>query len=122
MSFAEDALALLREAEEIDIETQAPGGPARRTTIWVVAADDEVFVRSVRGARGQWYRDAVANPAVGVHVGGRRVSATTIPATDPASIDRVSDAFRAKYARQGASLDSMLQPHTLPTTLRLEPI
>ena len=122
MSFAEDDLALLREAEEIDIETQAPGGPVRRTTIWVVVADDEVFVRSVRGARGDWYRAAAANPAVGIHVDGRSLAATAIPATDPASIERVSEAFRAKYARQGASLASMLQPDTLPTTLRLEPI
>ena len=122
MSFAEEDLALLREAEEIDIETQAPGGPAKRTTIWIVVADGEVYVRSVNGERGQWYRAAVANPAVGIRVDGQRLSATAIPATDPASIERVSNGFESKYARYGASLASMLQPHTLPTTLRLEPI
>ncbi len=122
MSFAEDDLDRIRDAEEIDIETQAPDRPARRTTIWVVVADGEAYVRSVRGERGSWYRAAVANPAVGVHVDGRRLAATAIPATDPASIDRVSAAFQSKYARQGASLASMLQPDTLPTTLRLEPI
>lgn len=122
MSFGDDDLALLRDAEEIDIETQAPDKPPRTTTVWVVVADKEVFVRSVRGERGRWYRSAVANPAVAVHVDGRKLSATAIRADDPASIERASEALKVKYARQGGSLTAMLQPHTLPTTLRLEPI
>jgi hypothetical protein len=122
MSFADNDLARLREAEEIDIETQAPEGQVKRTTIWIVVAEGEAFVRSVNGERGEWYRAALANPAVAVRVDGRSLAATAIRATDPASIERVSDAFESKYARYGASLASMLQPHTLPTTLRLEPV
>jgi hypothetical protein len=121
MSFSEEELALLDRAEEVRVETQAPDGPVHRTIIWIVVNDGEVFIRSVRGERGRWYREALANPAVAIHVDGKRLPATAIPADDPDSIDRASAALSEKYRRQGGSLQAMLQPHTLPTTLRLEP-
>ena len=121
MSFSGEDLAAIAAAEEIRIETQAPGGEAHRTIIWVVVDDGEVFVRSVNAERGRWYREAKANPAVAIHLGNQRIPATAIAADDPDSIERVSAALRAKYPRWGASLDSMLVPETLPTTLRLEP-
>jgi hypothetical protein len=60
MSFAEDDLARLEAAEEIEIETQAPGSAARRTVIWVVVDDGEVFVRTYKGPKSRWYRAALA--------------------------------------------------------------
>jgi hypothetical protein len=101
MSFAEDDLALIRAAEEIQIETQAPDGPARRTIIWIMVDADDVYVRSVRGETGRWYREAMANPAVAIHVDGRRLAATAIPATDPDSIDRINRARPPVYGHQG---------------------
>src|SRR6476646_4882991 len=97
MSFANDDLERLAGAEEIEIETQPPDGPPHRTTIWIVVDGDEVFVRSVRGRKGRWFREASANPAVAIHVDGRRLPATAIPATDPDSIDRINRALTAKY-------------------------
>ena len=120
MSFSEDDLARLRAAEEVDIETQAPEGAVHTTTIWLVVDGDEVFVRSVRGAAGRWFREATANPAVAVHVDGRRLAATAIPAPDPDSMERVTNAVIAKYT--GISgFDSMQNPDIFPATLRLEP-
>ena len=120
MSFSADDLALLDRSEEVDIETRAPGGDPHRAIIWVVVDAGDVFVRSVRGERGRWNREAVANPAVALLVGGRRLTATAIPASDPDSVERVSDALRRKSAADPA-LATMLREHTLPTTLRLEP-
>jgi hypothetical protein len=121
VSFPDEDLALLARTEEVRIETQAPNGPPHRTIIWIVVDGEDVFVRSVRGARGRWYREAVANPAVGILVDRRRLAATAIAATDPASIERASEALRRKYARDPA-LRTMLAPGTLDTTLRLEPV
>ena len=120
MSFEANDLARLRAAEEIDIETQAPDGPPHRTTIWIMVDGDDTFVRSVRGADGRWFREAMANPAVGIHVDGRRLAATAIPATDPESIERTNRALQAKYE----GIDGyapMLVPAIFDTTLRLEP-
>jgi hypothetical protein len=120
MSFTSDDLERLARAEEIEIETQAPDGPVHRTTIWIVVDGDEAFVRSVRGRKGRWYREATANPAVAIHVDGRRLPATAIPATDPDSIERTTIAMREKYDRV-PGLKPMIKPDVLDTTLRLEP-
>ena len=120
MSFAEDDLARLEAAEEIEIETQAPGSAARRTVIWVVVDDGEVFVRTYKGPKSRWYRDAQANSAVAIHVDGKRLAATAIPATDPDAIERTSAGFLRKYASDPAA-KAMVGPDVLETTLRLEP-
>jgi hypothetical protein len=120
MSFEDDDLARLAAAEEIEIETQAPDKDVRRTVIWVVVDDGEVFVRTYKGAGSRWYRDAMANPAVAIHLDGKRLPATAIPATDPDSVERTSSGFLHKYANDPASR-TMVVPEVLQTTLRLEP-
>lgn len=120
MSFSAEELALLERADEVEIETQAPDQPARRTVVWVVVDGDEVFVRTYRGPASRWYRDAAANPAVAIHVEGRRLAATAIPATDPDSIERTSSGYTRKYATDPAT-PAMLAPNVTGTTLRLEP-
>jgi hypothetical protein len=120
MSFSPEDLALLEGAEEVQVETQAPGGPVHRTIIWIVIDDHEAFIRSVNGGKARWFREAEANPAIAIHVNGRRLPATAIPATDPASIERTSNALSRKYAADPA-LRTMLVPGILHTTLRVEP-
>jgi hypothetical protein len=122
MSFATDDLERLAAAEEVEIETQAPEAPAHRTIIWVVVDDSEVFIRSLNGDRARWFREASANPAVALHLDGRRLAVTAIPATDPDSIERISAALRAKYAHDRTSLASMLEPDMIDANFRLEPI
>jgi hypothetical protein len=120
MSFSAPDLALLERVEEVEIETQRPEGPVHRTIIWTVVDTEQVFIRSVRGSRARWYREAIANPAVAIHADGQRLTATAIPATDPDSIDRASAGFRRKYAADPAA-KTMVRPEILDTTLRLEP-
>ena len=120
MRFDEADLAAMAAAEEVRIETSAPGGPVHRTIIWIVVRDGTVLVRSVMGERGRWYREAIENPVVAIHVEGRRIPARAVLAADPASIEAASAALREKYSRDSA-LGSMLLAETLPTTLRLEP-
>lgn len=120
MSFSDEDLASLDRAEEVEIETQAPGATPRRTVIWAVVDDGNVFIRTFKGPNSRWYRDAQANPAVAIHVDGRRLPATAIPATDPDSIERTSSGFLRKYA-DDRSTPAMVAPDVLETTLRLEP-
>jgi hypothetical protein len=120
MSFEQPDLDLLEATEEIEIETQAPGGSPHRTTIWILVDDGEVFVRSVRGSSGRWYREATANPAVAVIADGRRLTATAISADDPDTIDRINRALGRKY-RGIEGYDEMLEPAVLGVNLRLEP-
>jgi hypothetical protein len=122
-SFDPDTLRLIDGAREVRIETSRDeDAPAHRRTIWVVTMDGSVFVRSVRGGKGRWYREVSANPAAALHVGGDRIPVRAVPVTDDATIAAVSEAYREKYGRTSpGSTRAMVQPETLPTTLRLEP-
>ena len=53
--FDAETMRELRDRQEVTIRTEKH--PAGAVVIWVVVADDEVFVRSVRGNKGRWYRD-----------------------------------------------------------------
>ena len=121
-SFDRATTELLRRAEEVEIETsRAPGATPHRTIIWVVVDElDRVFIRSVRGPAGRWYREAVAHPACVIH---ERETAIPVRAGEAADAERVaacSRALQTKYAGDPA-IRSMLREATLPTTLQLLP-
>ena len=118
--FEEPLLNQLNSIEEIDIETRSATGRTHRTTIWVVVVDNNVYVRSVRGRTGRWYREITANPQGAIYTDGRRLSVRAIPITDPDTIARVSNAYLQKY-RNSPAVNSIVRQETLPTTLRLEP-
>ncbi len=118
MSLTAEQLQEIGEAREVVIETRR-GDRVIGTVIWVVVEGDDVYVRSVRGESGRWYQRAVADPEVALRVGDARFEFTAVSANDPDSIESASEALRAKY--RGRSLENMLLPETLGTTLRLEP-
>jgi hypothetical protein len=125
MTFPREAIEAWNATAEVRIETsRGGGGPVHRTIIWIVVLDGETpYVRSVRGPAGRWYRELRANPQGAVIVGDTRVPVATREVTDAATIARVSEAIRDKYqSRWPGPTASMLREHTLPTTLRLEPI
>lgn len=119
MPFTAEQARLIDEAQEVTIETQGKN-QAFRTVIWIVVEGGEVFVRSVRGDDGKWFRRASRDPSVALHVAGTRIPARAIPATDPESVKRTDDALIRKY-RKGRSLDAMLKADIRDTTLRLDP-
>jgi hypothetical protein len=121
MRFDAAELALLDATEEIEIETRAPDGAVHRTIVWVVVDGGEVFLRSYTGERARWYRETLDKPGVVIHVTERSIAAVAAPATDPDEIRRTSDALARKYDGHGASLEGMLAPEVLETTLRLTP-
>jgi hypothetical protein len=116
-------LEALDRVDEIRIETTSlDGSTTHRTIIWVVTADNQVFIRSVRGTAGRWFREARQHPEVIIHAAGRAIPATAVLAADETSIQKVSEAYTEKYGRRSrASTASMLQPKTLETTMRLDP-
>ena len=110
----------LRDVQEVAIRTDKH--PKSAVVIWVVVADDEVFVRSWRGAKGRWYRDlATGGVATLEFAGGRKLAVRASPIGDnDDAVARVSRKFLRKYQRNSHAPE-MVRPETLPTTLRLEP-
>jgi hypothetical protein len=117
-TFDADTLRELRDLREVAIRTGKH--PKTAVVIWVVVDDGEVFVRSVRGASGRWYRDLAAGGPAVLEFAGRRLEVEAVPATDPAVIARASGEYLRKY-RTSPYAPSIVKPETLATTLRLEP-
>ena len=85
-----------------------------------IVADDLVFVRSVAGAKGRWYRDLAAGGPATLDIAGRRLPVQAMPATDAAAVERASGEYLRKY-RPSPYAEAMVKPEILATTLRLEP-
>ena len=120
MALTSDQLDAIDRTGEVDIYTTDRGRTVG-TIIWVVVADGEVYVRSVRAEHGHWYQRALSNPSVALDVAGDRIDFVAVHIEDDQTIGAVSDALRAKY-RPGGSLDRMVRPEVLGHTLRLDPV
>ncbi len=120
MGFTADQLVAIDRTREVEIETRATDGTTHRTIIWVVADGGDVLIRSYNGPNARWYREALTDPSVALHVEGHRLPATAVPASDPDSIARASAGFARKYAGDPAT-PRMNRPEVLDLTFRLEP-
>lgn len=116
--FDKETLKRLHDQQEVSICTEKH--PETTVTIWVVAPGDEVYVRSVRAAKGRWFKDLAKGGDATLEVSGQRVAVKAIPATDASSVERASGEYLRKY-RKSQYAQAMVKPETLPTTLRLEP-
>ena len=125
--FDREVLDALDRTDEVHVGTRPDASsPVRETVIWAVVVDGGAFVRSVRGGKGRWYREATANPDVTFRVDDRRVPrrvpARAVPETDARTIEGVSGAIREKYgASYPGPAAAMLREEVLATTLRLLP-
>jgi hypothetical protein len=117
-NFDAQTLGELRDVQEVRIRTEKH--PKSAVVIWVVLADDEVFVRSWLGAKGRWYRDLAAGGPVTLEFAGRRLAVQASPARDQDAVTRASREFLRKYHRSSHAQE-MVRSDTWPTTLRLEP-
>jgi hypothetical protein len=118
VKFDAATLLQLRDFQEVVIRTEKH--PKIAVVIWVVVADDEVFLRSVRGGKGRWYRDLAAGGSATLEFAGRHLAVHTFPVRDAAAIERASREYLRKY-QPSPYAQSMVGDEVLPTTLRLEP-
>jgi hypothetical protein len=121
VTFGDSDLDLLAATKEIRVETRSQAGEVHRTIVWPVVRDSALYLRSYKGPGGRWYREALADPGIALLFDRRRVAARAVPATDAASVEACSAALRDKYPRS-YSLEAMLVPDVLATTLRIEPV
>ena len=120
--FDANVLNQLANTEEIEIETRSVTipGRTRRTIIWVMIDNNNVYIRSLRGRNGRWYQEITATPEGVIHVDGQRLAVHAVPVTDEVTIMRVSNEVLRKY-HDSPSANSMVRIDILSTTLLLEP-
>jgi len=120
-TFPPAVLKSFDETKVVEIETRSEKGTKHLIPIWIMVVDGVPYVRSVNGPAGRWYRELLARGEGAVVVGGKRIPVRATKDSSAKAIEAVSEALRKKYARSGQSLQSMLRPNVLDTTVRLDP-
>ncbi|MEW9552382.1 DUF2255 family protein [Nonomuraea sp. NPDC050783] len=110
----------LAEAEEIVMCVRHVDGRWSARPIWVVVIDGAAYVRSAFGLRSGWCRRALAGAETAVELDGVTVPVRLTPVDEPALVERVSGAYRAKYGLSwpGPVL-TITGPEAAGTTMRL---
>jgi hypothetical protein len=121
-AWTKDEISRIGESEEVDVAAVTRAGSVRnRVTIWLVRHGEDLFVRSVRGREGAWFR-AVQGSKNGRIWAGRLEHDVAFEEADPSINDEIDAAYRSKYPRYaGRILNSVLTPEARSTTLRLVP-
>jgi hypothetical protein len=117
---AADALHHLADVEEIRIGFRRPDGSTRSVPIWVVQVGDHIYVRSVRGPKGGWYRRLRANPDGEVRDGEHQHRVRAEAVTDAGTLAEVTRAYATKYAGS-PFVRPLLEGPSVGATLRLDP-
>lgn len=112
-------LASLDRVSEIRVAGRRDDGSLRTPVIvWHVVVDGALYVRSVRGGDGKWYRGVLKRMEGTISWDGQTRDVRYLHDGDhDAEID---DAYFAKYGRGSAS-QSITSDAATATTLRVEP-
>ena len=117
-----DQLEKFGKAEEVQIASVGRDGKLRKpVTVWAVRHGDDLYVRSVRGRDGHWFRGTQERHEGRIRAGGLQQDITFVEA-DHDMDDEIDAAYRDKYRRYaGRILERVLTPEARTSTLKLEP-
>ncbi|HKZ13621.1 MAG TPA: DUF2255 family protein [Solirubrobacterales bacterium] len=106
---------------EIEISSlRGDGALTKPVTIWAVRVDGGLYVRSVRGGAGQWYRAAGRRHEGRIGAGDAAVDVTFEDV--PHHLDEEIDAaYKHKYGYPSAPVDSVTTADAQATTIRIVP-
>jgi hypothetical protein len=121
-AWTSDNLDKIGRAEELEIATLRRDGTLRNpVTIWVVRHGDDLYIRSVNGRTGAWFRGTQVSHEGRVQGGGISRDVTFVDA-DPGFNDQIDAVYRTKYRRYAASIvNSILSPKARSATIKLVP-
>ena len=109
-------------AEELRLASVRGDGTLRNpVTMWVVRHGDDLYVRSVNGRTGGWFRGAQDRHEARIRADGVEKDVLLVE-TDEMN-DEIDAAYRMKYRRYAASIvDSIVSPRARAATLKLVPL
>ncbi len=116
-----EELSAIGDARELQVASLRGDGSRRRPrTIWVVRHGDDLYVRSVRGSEGAWFRGVQERHEGHISSGGLDRDVTFEDA-DHALDDEIDEEYRRKYGRTSSAVDRITSAAARSTTLRLVP-
>ncbi len=120
-TWTSDELNKIGSTDELQIASVRSDGTLRKpVTIWVVHQGDDLYVRSVNGRAGTWFRGAQDRHEAHVSAGVVDKDVQLIETDDQA--DEIDADYRAKYNRYPANIvATVLTPQAQAATFRLVP-
>jgi hypothetical protein len=121
-TWTSDELAKIEQADELELASLRRDGTQRApVTMWVVRDGNDLYVRSMHGRSGKWFRGTQTRHEGHIRAGGVDKDVTFDDA-DPAVSDRIDSAYRSKYRRYGANVvGSVVNPDSRASTIKLVP-
>ncbi len=123
-TWTSDELNKVGTAEELEIASLRSDGTLRKTvTIWVVRVGDDLYVRSVNGRSGAWFRGVQDCHEGRIWADGveKDVAFVEVAAANDVN-GEIDAAYRAKYHRYAARIvNTTLTPQARAATLKLTP-
>ena len=114
-----EELHALDRVSEIRVAGRRQDGSLRTLTIvWHAVVDGSLYVRSVRGVEGSWYKGVVRHHEGAISWAGQTRDVTYIP--DHKADDQIDKAYVDKYGN-GSPTRAITNTTAKATTLRIEP-
>lgn len=118
-AWKDEELADIGAVDELRIAPLRRGGTLQRPrTIWVIRQGDDVYVRSVNGPDGAWFRGVQVSHAGHVSAGGVDAD-VAFEEADHDLDDEIDEEYRRKYGRSSTAVDRITSPEARSTTIRL---
>ena len=118
IGWTSEELSKIGTAEELRIRSLRRDGTLRSpTTIWVVRHGDGLYVRSVNGPGGAWFRELQARHAGHVSAGAVDTDVLFEDA-DHGLDDALDEEYRRKYGRSSTAVDRITSSDARSTTVR----
>ncbi|HXX36807.1 MAG TPA: DUF2255 family protein [bacterium] len=121
-TWTRNELNKIGSVEELEIAPLRRDGTLRKpVTVWVVRHGDDIYVRSVNGRTGAWFRGTQVRHEGRIWAGGIDRDVTFVDA-DPGINDQIDAAYRTKYRRYAASIvGTIVSPKARSATIKLVP-
>ena len=109
-------------AEELQIASLRNDGILRKALIiWVVRVGDALYVRSVNGRNGTWFRGMQDRHEGHIQAGGVDKDVTFVKEDDPTINEQIDAAYRAKYPEYPSAVDHINSPAARAATIKVVP-
>jgi len=120
--WTDDELARIEAADELRLASRRRDGTLRRPVpMWVVRHGGNLYVRSVKGRAGPWFRGTQVRHEGHIRSGGVDRDVSFVDG-EPDLTDQIDAAYRRKYRRYPASVvDTVLTPQARAATIKLVP-
>jgi hypothetical protein len=90
----------IEKADELDLSSLRQDGAYRNpVTMWVVRVGERLYVRSVKGRGGPWFRGTQTRHEGRIRSGGVEKNVMFVDETDPKMNELIDEAYREKYHR-----------------------